>query len=240
MKGTLLLKVEDLSVGYGDMLVLSEINLTLYDGEAIVVFGSNGSGKSTLLKTIAGLLKPWKGSIEFKGIEVSSLSPYERLRLGIALASDTKNLFLDMTVEENLVMGAYVKRKGLKDRLEKVYSFFPELAEVRKKLAGELSGGFQRMLSIGRAYMSEPKLLMIDELSLGLSPKVADRLGEILREINLKEGISLLLVEQEVYLARVLCRRGYVLDLERLIAEGDVEDLLSKDVVRKVYLGLWH
>ncbi len=238
-KGTLLLKVEDLSVGYGDMVVLKEINMVLYEGESVVVFGSNGSGKSTLLKTIAGLLKPWNGSIRFKDRDISEVSPYDRLKLGIALASDTKNLFLDMTVEENLVLGAYTKRRDFKERLEKVYYFFPELAQVRKKLAGDLSGGFQRMLSIGRALMSKPVLLMIDELSLGLSPKVVDRLGEALREISTKEGVSLLVVEQEIYLAKLLCKRGYVLDLGSLVAEGDVEELLSKDVVRKVYMGLW-
>lgn len=123
-KGTLLLKVEDLSVGYGDMVVLKEINMVLYEGESVVVFGSNGSGKSTLLRTIAGLLKPWKGSIRFKDRNISEVSPYDRLKLGIALASDTKNLFLDMTVEENLTLGAYTKRRDFKDRLEKIYLYF--------------------------------------------------------------------------------------------------------------------
>ncbi len=238
-KGIPLLKVDGLSVGYGDITVLDEINITVHREESVVIFGSNGSGKSTLLKTIAGVISPWKGSIRFNDEDVSEMSSYERLKLGIALASDTKNLFLDMSVEDNLTLGAYTKRRGFKERLEKVYHFFPELEKVRRRLAGELSGGFQRMLSIGRAIMSDPSLLMIDELSLGLSPKVVDRLGEILKDVSKREGVSLLVVEQEIYLASMLCQRGYVLDLGTIVSEGNVKDLLAEDVVRRVYMGLW-
>ncbi|MFN3814076.1 MAG: ABC transporter ATP-binding protein [Aquificaceae bacterium] len=238
-KGIPLLKVDGLSVGYGDITVLNKINITVHKEESVVIFGSNGSGKSTLLKTIAGVISPWNGSIRFNDKDISRMSSYEKLKLGISLASDAKNLFLDMSVEENLTLGAYIKRSGLKERLRQVYEFFPELERIRKKLAGELSGGFQRMLSIGRALMSKPSLLMIDELSLGLSPKVVDRVGEVLKEVSAKEGVSSLVVEQEIYLASMLCQRGYVLDLGTIVAEGDVKGLLAEDVVRRVYMGLW-
>jgi branched-chain amino acid transport system ATP-binding protein len=219
------------------MQVLYEINLTVMEGEAVVVFGSNGSGKSTLMKVISGVLKPWSGTIRLINRDITNLRPYERVKMGISFASDMRNLFLSMSVEENLILGAYTKKEKVKEMLERVYHFFPELADARKKLAGELSGGFQRMLSIGRALMSAPKLLMIDELSLGLSPKMAERLGSALLSINRETGIAMLLVEQEIYLAGELCNRGYVLDLGRVVAHGEVKKLLEEDVVRKVYMG---
>jgi branched-chain amino acid transport system ATP-binding protein len=211
VKNTPLLECKEISCGYGDMQVLYEVNLTVMEGEAVVVFGSNGSGKSTLMKVISGVLKPWSGTIRLSNRDITNLRPYERVKMGLSFASDMRNLFLSMSVEENLILGAYTKKEKVKEMLERVYHYFPELADVRKKLAGELSGGFQRMLSIGRALMSAPKLLMIDELSLGLSPKMAERLGSALLSINRETGIAMLLVEQEIYLAGEVCSRGYVL-----------------------------
>lgn len=177
------------------MQVLYEVKLTVMEGEAVVVFGSNGSGKSTLMKVISGVLKPWSGTIRLSDRDITNLRPYERVKMGLSFASDMRNLFLSMSVEENLILGAYTKKEKVKEMLERVYHYFPELADMRKKLAGELSGGFQRMLSIGRALMSAPKLLMIDELSLGLSPKMAERLGSALLSINRETGTAMLLVE---------------------------------------------
>ena len=237
MRSIPLLECKGLSCGYGDLQVLHNVNLVVMEGEAVVVFGSNGSGKSTLMKAISGVLKPWGGSVRFKDKDITDLSTYKRVKMGMSFASDMRNLFLSMTVEENLVLGAYTKKEEVKERLQMVYHYFPELADMRKKLAGDLSGGFQRMLSIGRALMSKPKLLMIDELSLGLSPKMAERLGSALLSINREMEIAMLLVEQEIHLAGELCSRGYVLDLGRVVAHGEVKRLLEKDVVRRVYMG---
>jgi ABC-type branched-chain amino acid transport systems, ATPase component len=153
------------------MQVLYEVNLTVIEGEAVVVFGSNGSGKSTLMKVISGVLKPWSGTIRLSSKDITNLRPYDRVKMGISFASDMRNLFLSMSVEENLILGAYTKKEKVKEMLERVYHYFPELADVRKKLAGELSGGFQRMLSIGRALMSAPKLLMMTSSLWGSLPK---------------------------------------------------------------------
>lgn len=237
-RDTPLLECKGINCGYADMQVLYDVYLTVKEKEAVVIFGSNGSGKSTLLKTLSGLLKPWNGSVRFYDRDITDLAPHERARLGISFASDTRNLFLSMSVEENLILGAYTNRKRLKKNLEMVYHYFPELADMRKKLAGELSGGYQRMLSIGRALMSEPHILMIDELSLGLSPNMVDRLGEALTNINRENGLAILVVEQEVYLASSMCKRGYVLDLGRVVAQGEVQKLLQEDTVRKVYMGI--
>jgi branched-chain amino acid transport system ATP-binding protein len=231
-----LLRVEDLSVYYGEVRALEGISLRVFENSAMVVFGSNGSGKSSLLKAIMGLV-PYQGKVFFKGKNIDSLETHKRVALGISLATDLKNLFPYMSVEENLLLGAY--RRGGRERFEKVYEYFPELFEVRKRRVGELSGGYQRMVSIGRALMSSPELLMIDELSLGLAPKVVERLAQVLLEIRKKEEVSLLLVEQEIYdVSSVVCSHGYVLDLGRLVAQGKVKELLEKDVVRRVYLGI--
>ncbi len=233
-----ILEVSDLSAGYGDVEVLRSINLHVGEGEIVAIFGSNGSGKSTFLKVVSGLLKPWGGRIHFLGRLINDLSPQERVRSGISLASEGKRLFLGMSVEENLILGCWTNRRKLKENLEKVYTYFPQLRENRKKLAGDLSGGQQQMLSIGRALMSEPKLLMIDELSLGLAPVVVERLAEILLSIREKESISILIVEQEVSLALEVSDRAYVFDLGEIVDEGTSEELLNRDSIRRTYLSL--
>ncbi len=232
------LDVSDLRAGYGDVEILRSINLHVGDGEIVAIFGSNGSGKSTFLKVVAGLLRPWGGSIRFMDEHIEELSPEERVRRGIALAAEGRKLFLGMSVEENLLLGGWIRRDRVKENLERVYEYFPQLREKRRALAGDLSGGQQQMLSIGRALMSEPKLLMIDELSLGLAPAVVDRLAQIILSIREREGISILVVEQEVSLALEISDRAYVFDLGTIVDEGSSEELLRRDSIRKTYLSL--
>ena len=233
-----ILEVGDLSAGYGDVQILKNINLLVYEGEMVAIFGSNGSGKSTFLKVVAGLLKPWGGYIRFKDNHVEDLSPHERVSMGIALASEGRRLFAGMSVEENLILGAWTNRNKVEENLERVYTYFPQLKEKRKTLAGDLSGGQQQMLSIGRAIMSDPDLLMIDELSLGLAPAVVDDLAEILKRINREEGISMILVEQEVSLALEISHRSYVFDLGEIVDEGTSEELMKRDSIRRTYLSI--
>ena len=232
------LEVSDLRAGYGDVEVLRSINLQVGEGEIVAIFGSNGSGKSTFLRAVAGLLKPWGGSIRFRGRSIDDLTPEERVREGIALAAEGRKLFLGMSVEENLLLGGWTRRERVRENLEKVFSYFPELSEKRKALAGDLSGGQQQMLSIGRALMAEPELLMIDELSLGLAPAVVDRLARILRIIRDREGVAMLIVEQEVSLALDISERAYVFDLGEVVDEGSSAELLNRDAIRRTYLSV--
>ncbi len=232
------LDVRELSAGYGDVEVLKGISLYVNEGEVVAIFGSNGSGKSTFLKVVAGVLKPWGGTVHFLEEHIDPLPPEERVRRGVALAAEGRRLFMGMSVEENLILGGWTRRSRVKENLERVYSYFPELSEKRKTLAGDLSGGQQQMLSIGRALMSEPRLLMIDELSLGLAPAVVDRLAHILLTVREKEKISLLLVEQEVSLALEVSDRAYVFDLGEVVDEGPSEELLRRDSIRKTYLSV--
>ncbi|EDP75125.1 ABC transporter ATP-binding protein [Hydrogenivirga sp. 128-5-R1-1] len=232
------LEVKELTAGYGDVEILKGITLHVYEGEVVAIFGSNGSGKSTFLKVVAGLLKEWGGSVRFFGETLTHLAPQERVKRGLALASEGRRLFLGMSVEENLIMGSWTKRSRVKENLDRVYSYFPELKGKRKDLAGDLSGGQQQMLSIGRALMSEPKLLMIDELSLGLAPAVVDRLAETLLSIREREKISMLIVEQEVSLALEVSNRAYVFDLGEVVDEGYSEELLERDSIRRTYLSV--
>jgi len=236
--GRKLLEVEDIRAGYGDVEVLKGVSLWVGEGEVVSIFGSNGSGKSTFLKVVVGLLRCWEGSVKFCGEEISGLSPEARVRLGISLAAEGRRLFLGMSVEENLLLGGWVCKGSVRENLEKVYSYFPQLKEKRKTLAGDLSGGQQQMLSLGRALMSSPKLLLIDELSLGLAPVVVESLALSLRTVKEEEGLSILLVEQEVSLALEISDRAYVFDLGRVVDEGSSEDLLRRDSIRRTYLSL--
>ena len=238
MRGRRVLDVHELTAGYGDVEVLRNISLHVDEGEVVAIFGSNGSGKSTLLRVIAGLLKPWGGRLLFYDTPIEELPAEERVRRGIALASEGRRLFLGISVEENLLLGGWTRRREARRELERVYSYFPELYEKRKELAGDLSGGQQQMLSIGRALMSKPKLLMIDELSFGLAPVVVDRLAQILLKIREEEDISFLIVEQEVSLALDISDRAYVFDLGEVVEEGSSEELLRKDSIRRTYLSL--
>jgi branched-chain amino acid transport system ATP-binding protein len=233
------LKVREIDVYYGDMLALQGVSLEVRAGEMVSVIGSNGTGKSTMLKTISGVLKPRRGAIEFDGVDITRLSPAEIVGLGLAHVPEGRQVFPNLTVEENLDMGAQSPqaRRHLADTLDQVFRYFPRLKERLRQKAGTLSGGEQQMLAIGRGLMSRPKLMMLDEPSLGLSPLLVSTIFEIIRRIN-EEGTTILLIEQNVFHALSLCTFGCVLEDGRLTLTGASAELLSNPHVRKAYLGL--
>ena len=232
-----MLSVENLEAGYGDVQVLWGVSLRVEKGEIVALLGSNGAGKTTTLKAISGLLKPKSGKIAFDGVEITGKPPHEVVRLGISLVPEGRRLFPKMTVYENLRMGAYLVSGDVSDRLETVYSLFPILKERRNQLAGTLSGGEQQMLAIARGLMSSPRLLMLDEPSLGLAPKIVQ---EVLRAVNQirDEGVTVLLVEQNVQQALSIADRGYVIETGRIVLEGTGRELLENEHVKTAYLGL--
>lgn len=236
----MLLNITNLNVNLGGMTILHDINLHLEKGELVVVVGSNGAGKSTLMRTISGLAKPSSGTIEFEGKPIHAKQPHNIAAMGISLVPEGRSLFYDMTVLENLQMGAYLYRKD-KERVKKnlrwVYDLFPALENFMNRKSSSLSGGEQQMLTIGRGLMSEPKLLMLDELSLGLAPKVIDMLLKIVKQLN-SSGMTILLVEQNVRQALKIADRGYILDNGRISLEGYGEKMLNDDYVKSVYMGL--
>jgi branched-chain amino acid transport system ATP-binding protein len=233
------LRVEFLTGGYGDVQVIWNITFEVNPGEIVAFVGSNGAGKTTTLKTVAGLLAPSNGQIHLLGTAVHELAYHERVRRGIALIPEGRGLFQGLTVEENLRMGAYLRTRRVEIRqdLERVYAFFPRLRERRGQLAGTLSGGEQQMCAIGRGLMSRPRILLIDELSLGLAPVIVDTLIDILRQIR-AEGVEILLVEQDVSTALSLADRGYVLEVGHVVLEGKSKELLESPRVQQAYLGL--
>jgi branched-chain amino acid transport system ATP-binding protein len=234
-----MLSVEGLNVFYGLAQALWNVSLQVNRGEIVSIIGSNGAGKSTTLKTIAGLLRPKSGSIKFDGSELSRTPPHKIIEKGIALVPEGRWLFPVMTVQENLELGAYTKeaRRHLRDRFEEVFNLFPILKERRKQLAGTLSGGEQQMLAIARALMSRPKLLMLDEPSLGLAPSIVRKVFEVIERIN-EGGVAILLVEQNVHHALNISDRGYVLENGRIALSGRSDELLENEHVKKAYLGL--
>jgi branched-chain amino acid transport system ATP-binding protein len=234
-----LLEVKNINVFYGDVQVLWDVSLRVSDGEIVTLIGANGAGKSTTLKTISGLLKPARGKITFMGNTIEGAPPDRIVELGIAQVPEARRLFPYMTVLENLEVGAYNKaaRKYREETLRSVFDIFPILEERKHQLAVTLSGGEQQMLSIGRGLMSRPKLLMLDEPSLGLAPLVVEKTFETLRKIN-KQGISILLVEQNVYHAVNLASRGYVMESGHIVMEARGEELLSNEYVKQAYLGM--
>ncbi len=234
-----LLQVDGIDVFYADLQVLWNISLEVFEEELVALLGSNGAGKTTTLRSITGLLKPRSGQILFLGRRIEDLTPHEIVDLGIAHVPEGRRIFPPMTVLENLELGAFTKnaRKKKDDSLEFVYSIFPVLKERRNQVAGTLSGGEQQMLAIGRALMSRPKLLLLDEPSLGLAPKVVRKTFEILAEIN-KNGVTILLVEQSVRNALELSKRSYVIETGKIVLYGDSRKLLEDQEVRKAYLGV--
>lgn len=234
-----LLQVDGLDVFYADLQVLWNISLEVFEEELVALLGSNGAGKTTTLRSITGLLKPRSGQILFLGRRIEDLTPHEIVDLGIAHVPEGRRIFPPMTVLENLELGAFTKnaRKKKDDSLEFVYSIFPVLKERSNQVAGTLSGGEQQMLAIGRALMSRPKLLLLDEPSLGLAPKVVRKTFEILEEIN-KNGVTILLVEQSVRNALELSKRSYVIETGKIVLYGDSRKLLEDQEVRKAYLGV--
>jgi len=234
------LRVEGYSVGYGDTQVLWDVSLEVGDGEFVALIGVNGAGKTTLINAISGIVPPLEGRILLDGTDITRTPSWDRVVKGVAQVPEGRKLFNGLTVEENLRLGAYLKRerRSIAERVTRILDVFPEIARRRRALAGNLSGGEQQMVAIGRALMSEPRLLMIDELSLGLAPVVVDRLAELLTRLHRELRLSVILVEQDVQLALELSSRGYVIETGRIILSGPCGDLLKQDVVRQAYLGL--
>ncbi len=234
-----MLKVIEIEVRYSGVPIIHDVSLEVKEGELVSVVGSNGAGKSTLLKTIAGTLHPSKGSIQFENREISRLATPDIVKAGITYIPEARLIFGPLSVEENLEIGAYVldDNEEMKKNLEYVYHLFPRLAERRQQLGGTLSGGEQQMLAIGRGLMSNPKLLMLDEPSLGLMPKLVDEMLEAVAKLK-NAGKTILLVEQKVRESLELSDRGYILQTGRTIHDGTGSDLLNTDVIKKAFLGL--
>ena len=235
-----MLEVDGIDVYYGDLQALWDVSLTVEGKELAVICGSNGSGKSTLLKTVVGILKPERGSIKFLGEKIDGIPPYNNVAEGISLVPEGARVFPYTTVIDNLKLGAYTvkEKEQIKDSLKFVYEFFPVLRERENQLAGTLSGGERQMLAIGRALMSEPKLLLLDEPSAGLAPLLSANLFEVIKEINKGKGTSILLSEQNLHQALKLADRAYVLETGRVVLTGTGEEVLNNDMVKKAYLGL--
>jgi branched-chain amino acid transport system ATP-binding protein len=231
-------RLENVSAGYGDVQVLWDISIDVQSGEIACIVGSNGAGKSTTLRLISGLLRPWSGKVTIGGEEIGYATPEQVLAKGVGHVPEGRRLFKGMSVKNNLLMGAYLRRDGEVERdLEFVYNLFPILRERRKQDARTLSGGEQQMCAIGRGILSRPKLLLIDELSLGLAPLVVEQLGEALKEIN-ESGISILLVEQDVMTAFELANRGFVLESGRVTLKGVTRLLADDPTVRQAFMGI--
>jgi len=233
-----MLKIKDLKVSYGGINALRGIDLEVPDGKIVTLIGANGAGKSTTLRSITGLVRADSGSITYNDVELIGLPIYKILELGIAMVPEGRKVFANLTVLENLKIGAYLRDD--KDEIEKdikwVYSLFPRLEERAWQMAGTLSGGEQQMLAVGRALMSRPKLMMMDEPSLGLAPLVVKEIFDIIKEIN-KQGVTVLLIEQNANMALKCADYGYVLETGDITLSGTGKDLLSNDAVKKAYLG---
>jgi branched-chain amino acid transport system ATP-binding protein len=236
----MLLKISNLSVTLGGLSILRDISLTVKEGELVVVVGANGSGKSTLLRTLNAIYQPVSGSIEFQGTSMLGLHPHEVINRGLCMVPEGRQLFPGLTARENLLLGAYYykrDKKRVRNNLEKVYALFPVLEKHEGRIASTFSGGEQQMISIGRGLMSEPKLMMVDEMSLGLAPLVISNLFEVIRELN-KNNISILLVEQNARQALRIADRAYVMENGRIGLEGTGRELLENDHVKVAYLGM--
>lgn len=234
------LEISGLSVRYGESQVLWDVDLAGEGGQITALVGANGAGKTTMMKTIVGLLAPSAGRIVLDGHDLAGEAAESRVKRGIALVPEGRRLFAGLSVRENLLLGAFVR----KDRAEvaadlgRVWERFPELEKLRHQLAGTLSGGQQQMCAIGRALMARPRLLLVDEMSLGLAPVIVDRIAAALQDVNRTDGITVLLVEQDVELALQIADRGYVLDTGRIVTQGRGADLLDDPKIREAYMGL--
>jgi len=231
-----LLSLTDVRAGYGPLEVLHGISLTVEAGEIVVILGANGAGKTTTMRAVSGMI-PRSGAISFEGTDVTGTSAEKIVRMGIAQVPQGRGTFAELTVEDNLRSGAYVRRDAIDDDLALWYDVFPRLAERRSQRAGSLSGGEQQMLAIARALMSRPKLLLCDEPSLGLAPLITQELFEVLKRLNVEEGLSILLVEQNANLALKVAHRVYLLETGNVVASGSAAEIAADDSIRKAYLG---
>ncbi|MDE6282141.1 MAG: ABC transporter ATP-binding protein [Oscillospiraceae bacterium] len=232
-----MLKVNDINVYYGAIHAIKGVSFEVNDGEIVTLIGANGAGKSTILNTVCGLLHSRTGSIEFLDKNLASIPAHKVVKLGMAHVPEGRRIFQQMTVEENLEMGAYTQSRASVDpNLERVYEQFPRLKERRKQVAGTLSGGEQQMLAMGRGLMSNPKLLMLDEPSMGLAPILVEQIFDIIRQLH-KAGTTILLVEQNARMALSVADRGYVLETGKIVATGTGDELLHDEAVKKAYLG---
>ncbi len=232
----MLLNVSDINVYYGAIHAIKGVSFHVDEGEIVTLIGANGAGKSTTLKTVSGLLRSKTGSITFEDHDISAVQPHKLVAHGLAHVPEGRRVFLQMTVEENLEMGAYVKSAGVEESLAKVYELFPRLRERRRQIAGTLSGGEQQMLAMGRALMSEPKLMMLDEPSMGLAPILVDQIFQIIQSLH-KAGTTILLVEQNAQMALSVADRGYVLETGKVVKSAPAHELLEDESVKAAYLG---
>ncbi len=233
-----MLELRNIHTFYGKIEALKGINLKVKRGEIVCLIGANGAGKTTTLLTISGIVKPKVGDVIFNEESINNYSPDKIVKSGIVHVPEGRRIFPELTVEENLILGAYIQKdkQKIKENLEKVFTLFPILKERYKQLGGTMSGGEQQMLAIARGLMSEPKILLLDEPSLGLAPKIVEKIFEIITEIN-SEGTPILLVEQNANLALQISTRGYVIETGKIILEGSSKELLNNDEVKKAYLG---
>ena len=235
----MLLEIKDLRVSYGKIEAIKGISLNVKQGEIVTLVGANGAGKTTLLKTISGLLKPSAGVISFEGKDIQTIAPHNRVLEGLCQAPEGRGIFPGMTVLENLEMGKFSRKEWkneLKEDLDRIYHLFPRLKERQNQTGGTLSGGEQQMLSIGRALMSRPRLLLLDEPSMGLAPMFIQQIFNIIREIQ-TQGVSILLVEQNAAQALSCANRAYIMETGNIVKEGAGKDLLNDEAIKKAYLG---
>ncbi len=232
-----MLKVNNINVYYGSIHAVKDVSFEVHQGEIVTLIGANGAGKSTILQTVSGLLRSKTGSVEFLGEDLGNVPPHKVVNKGLAHVPEGRRVFLQMTVEENLEMGAYTRPNiEIADSLAGVYERFPRLKERRKQIAGTLSGGEQQMLAMGRALMSKPQLLMLDEPSMGLAPLLIEQIFSIIKELH-AGGTTILLVEQNAQQALRVADRGYVLETGRIVTTGTGAELLNDEAVKKAYLG---
>jgi branched-chain amino acid transport system ATP-binding protein len=231
-----LLRLQDVDTYYGEIHILQRLSLEIEEGELVCLLGGNASGKSTTLKTILGIVRPRRGAVEFAGEDVTHRPTSYRISKGMAIVPENRRLFAPMTVHENLEMGAYLRKDGFGDALERVYELFPLLKERRRQLAGTLSGGEQQMVAIGRALMSQPRLLLMDEPSMGLAPILVERSFELIKQVH-ESGVSVLVVEQNANVSLSIADRGYVLQTGRIVLADKASALLQNEDLRKAYLG---
>ena len=234
----MLLELKNVEAAYGNIKALKGINLSVPEGKIVTLIGANGAGKSTTMKTIMGIMKPIAGDVLFKGESIAGMKTHNIVRKGVVLVPEGRQILQNMTVRENLEMGAYQRNdaEGIKEDLSKVFERFPRLFERQGQFAGTLSGGEQQMLAVGRALMGKPKMILMDEPSMGLSPLLVKEIFAIIREVN-KQGITILLVEQNAKMALAISDRAYVLETGTITLSGDAQELLNDTRVKKAYLG---